>query len=114
VTIVEKAEVIGEGMVDALLWQLLLWFKKKGVTMIHGVKEYVEITDKGITIINKEGKRQIIEADTVIPALPLTPNMGMVESLRGKVPEVYAIGDCKEPHLIVDAIRTGLRTARTA
>jgi 2,4-dienoyl-CoA reductase (NADPH2) len=114
VTIVEKAEVMGEGMVDALLWQLLLWFKKKGVTMIHGVKEYVEITDKGITIINKEGKRQIIEADTVIPALPLTPNMGMVESLRGKVPEVYAIGDCKEPHLIVDAIRTGLRTARTA
>jgi 2,4-dienoyl-CoA reductase (NADPH2) len=112
VTIVEKAEVMGEGMVDALLGHLLSWFKKKGVTMISGVKEYVEITDKGLTITNKEGARQIIEADTVVPALPLTPNVGLVESLKGKVPEVYAIGDCKEPHLIADAISTGLRTAR--
>jgi 2,4-dienoyl-CoA reductase (NADPH2) len=113
VTIVEKAESIGEGMVDALLWQLSLWFKKKGVTIISGVKEYLEITDKGLTIINKRGESQVIEADTIVPALPLMPNMGLIESLKGKVPEVYAIGDCKEPHLIVDAISTGLRTART-
>ena len=111
-TIVGKAEVMGEGMVDALLGHLLIWFKKKGVTMISGVKEYVEITDKGLTIINKKGERQIIEADTVVPALPLTPNMGLVESLKGKVPEVYTIGDCKEPHLIVDAIAAGSRIAR--
>jgi 2,4-dienoyl-CoA reductase (NADPH2) len=111
-TIVEKAEVLGEGMVDALLWQLLIWFKKKGVNLISGVKEYVEITDKGLIIINKEGERQIIEADTVVTALPLTPNMGLTESLKGKVPEIYAIGDCKEPRLIVDAIGTGFRTAR--
>jgi 2,4-dienoyl-CoA reductase (NADPH2) len=73
----------------------------------------LEITDKGLTIINKRGESQVIEADTIVPALPLMPNMGLIESLKGKVPEVYAIGDCKEPHLIVDAISTGLRTART-
>lgn len=111
VTIVEKAEFIGEGMVDALLWQLHLWFKKKGVSLITGVKEYVEITHKGLLLINKEGRRQVIEADTIIPALPLKPNMDLFENLKGKAPEVYAIGDCKEPHLIVDAIGTGLRTA---
>jgi pyruvate/2-oxoglutarate dehydrogenase complex dihydrolipoamide dehydrogenase (E3) component len=112
VTIVEKAEVMGEGMVDALLGHLLIWFKKKGVTMISGVKEFVEITEKGLTIINKEGERQIIKADTVVPALPLTPNIGLVESLKRKVPEFYAIGDCKEPHLIADAIAAGSRIAR--
>jgi 2,4-dienoyl-CoA reductase (NADPH2) len=112
VTIVEKAELIGEGMVDALLWQLLIWFKKKNVAMISGVKEYVEITDKGLTIINKEKERQVIEADTIIPALPLSPNMGLMESLKGKVAEAYAIGDCKEPRLIADAIAAGTRTAR--
>jgi thioredoxin reductase len=37
--------------------------------------------------------------------------MGLMESLKGKVPEIYAIGDCKEPHLIADAIGAGLRTA---
>jgi 2,4-dienoyl-CoA reductase (NADPH2) len=112
VTLAEKAEIVGEGMVDAFLGHLLTWFKKKGVTMISGVKEFVEVTDKGLTIINKEGKRQIIEADTVIPSLPLAPNMELAETLKGKVPEVYAIGDCKEPRLITDAIAAGTRTAR--
>jgi 2,4-dienoyl-CoA reductase (NADPH2) len=112
VTLVEKAEVMGEGMVDAFLGHLLTWFKKKGVTMISGVKEFVEVTDKGLTLINKEGERQIVEADTVIPTLPLAPNMRLVETLKGKVPEIYAIGDCKEPRLITDAIAAGTRTAR--
>jgi 2,4-dienoyl-CoA reductase (NADPH2) len=112
VTLVEKSETMGEGMVDAFLGHLLTWFKKKGVTIISGVREFVEITEKGITIINKEGERKIIEADTVIPTLPLVPNAELVEKLKGKVPEVYAIGDCKDPRLITDAIAAGTRTAR--
>jgi 2,4-dienoyl-CoA reductase (NADPH2) len=112
VTIVDKAERLGEGMVDALMGHLFMWFQKKGVTMISGVKEYVEITDKGLIIMTKEGKRQTIEADSIIPALPLTPNIGLMKSLEGKVSEIYAVGDCKEPLLIVDAIGTGLCAAR--
>jgi pyruvate/2-oxoglutarate dehydrogenase complex dihydrolipoamide dehydrogenase (E3) component len=80
--------------------------------MISGVKEFVEVTDKGLTIINKGGEKQIIEADNIIPTLPLAPNMGLMDTLKGKVPEVYAIGDCKEPRLITDAIAAGTRTAR--
>mgnify|MGYP000296222584 CR=1 FL=1 len=99
-------------MVDALLSNLLKWFQKKGVTLISGVKEFVEITDKGLTIIASDGKRQIIEADTVVTALPLMPNNELIEGLKTKVPEVYAIGDCREPLLMADAIGTGLRTAR--
>jgi len=64
---------MGEGMVDALLSNLMKWFHKKGVTLINGVKEFVEITDKGLTIITGEGKKQIIEADSIVTALPLTP-----------------------------------------
>lgn len=36
-----------------------------------------------------------------------------LKSLEGKVPEVYAVGDCREPLLIVDASADGSRTART-
>jgi thioredoxin reductase len=104
--------MIGEGMVDALLSNLMLWFRKKGVTLISGVKEFVEVTDKGLTIITSDGKKQTIEADSIATALPLTPNNELLESLKKKVPEVYAIGDCREPLLIADAIGTGLRTAR--
>jgi 2,4-dienoyl-CoA reductase (NADPH2) len=112
VTIVEKAETLGEGMVKTMKEHLFIWFEKKGVTMISGVKEYVEITDKGLTIIDKDGKRQMIEADTIVPALPLTPNMEMFESLKKEVPDIHAIGDSKEPKLIADAIGIGLRNAR--
>ena len=48
-----------------------------------------------------------------MPALPLTANTALIDESGKKVPEVYGIGDCKEPGLIADAIGTGLRTART-
>jgi 2,4-dienoyl-CoA reductase (NADPH2) len=112
VTIVEKSEKLGQGMVDVIQAYLFQWFRKKGVTLISGVKEYVEITKEGLTIINKDGKKELIETDTIIPALPLTPDMKLYESLKGKVAEIYAIGDCQEPLLIVDAISKGMETAR--
>ncbi len=112
VTIVEKSDRLGEGMVDVIQGYLFAWFRRKGVTLISGVREYVEITDKGLTIVNKDGETQTLEADTVIPALPLMPDMGLYESLKDKVPEVYAAGDCQEPLLIADAIGTGHKVAR--
>jgi 2,4-dienoyl-CoA reductase (NADPH2) len=111
VTIVDTTEALGEGMVDFQFFQLSIWFRKKGVTMMGGV-QYVEITDKGLTIITKEGNRQTIEADTIVPAVPLAPNTGLLKSLERKVPETYAIGDCSEPRLIADAIADGSRIAR--
>jgi 2,4-dienoyl-CoA reductase (NADPH2) len=112
VTIVDKAEVMGEGLAMTMKEYLFTWFERKGVEMIAGVREYVEIGEKGLTIIDGEGKKRTIEADTVIPALPLKPDTGLADALAGKIPEVYAIGDCKEPLLIVDAVGTGLLTAR--
>jgi 2,4-dienoyl-CoA reductase (NADPH2) len=112
VTIVEKSATLGQGMVDVMQAYLFDWFRKKGVTLISGVKEFVEVNARGLTIIDKDGEKPTIPADTVIPALPLRPDLALFESLKGKVPEVYAIGDCKEPLLIADAISQGMETAR--
>ena len=57
-------------------------------------------------------KKQTIEADTIVTALPLRPNTELLKSLEGRVGEIYAIGDCREPHLIIDAIDDGSRIAR--
>jgi len=111
VTIMDTAEAIGEGLVNALMLNLSMWFRKKGVTIMSGVK-YMEITEKGLTIVTKEGDRQTIEADSIVCAPPLTPNTGLLKSLEGKVPKIYAIGDCREPRLIVDAIADGSRIAQ--
>ncbi len=113
VTIVDTHEkdALGEGMVPFRKDQLLEWFKVKGVVTIHEAT-YVEITDLGLTITNKEGNRETIEGDTIVPAMPLTPNTGLLKSLEGKVSESYAIGDCGDPHLLTEAIAAGSRIGR--
>lgn len=111
VILIEKGDEIGKGVIDFRLGLLLDWFQKKGVKIITGVKS-IEINDKGVIITIKEGIKETIEADTVIPTSPLAPDLSLFESLKGKVPEVYAIGDCKEPRLIVDAIAEGWQVAR--
>ncbi len=112
VTILESGNMLGEGMVGVLLGHLLVWFEKKGVITITGVKE-IEIVSKGVNITTADGKRSFIKADTVVPAVPLSANMGLFKRLEKKVPEIYAVGDCKEPLLIADAIGTGSRVAQT-
>ncbi len=108
VTIVDSADSMGEDMIRHLKQQLFWWFHEKGVVMLPGV-EPVAVTDKGLTVLTKEGYRRTIEADSIIPAIPMKPDTVLLESLRGKIPEVYAIGDCGNPRLIVDAIADGWR-----
>jgi 2,4-dienoyl-CoA reductase (NADPH2) len=112
VTIVDTAEEIGAGLLEVYVKPHLLdWLDGKGVIMLPGVR-YEEITDRGLTITTKEGKKQTLEADTIVTALPLLPNAELYKSLEGSAPELHVIGDCREPHLIVDAIADGSRIAR--
>ncbi len=109
VTIVDTAEELGDGLAPERKNRLFLWFRKKGVTLIPAVK-FGEITDKGL-IITHEGKEQLIKANSIVPSMPLTPDRELLKSLEGEFPEIYAIGDCKEPGLIPDAIAGGWQIA---
>jgi 2,4-dienoyl-CoA reductase (NADPH2) len=114
VTIVHsgKAETLGEKIPIIKRAYLLNWLAEKGVKIITEVK-YEEITDKGLVITTKEGQIQTIETDSIMPSLVLESNTDLVKSLKGKVPEVYAVGDCfNDNRMIVDAIAEGYHTAR--
>lgn len=112
VTILETAPEIGQGLLETLLKPYLLnWLKDKGVVMKAGVT-YEKITGEGLAIVTKEGERQLIEADTIVTAMPLRPNTELLKGLEGCAPEVYAIGDSREPNMIIDAIADGSRIAR--
>jgi 2,4-dienoyl-CoA reductase (NADPH2) len=111
VTIVDKADVLGDGLVMAMKEQLFAWFEEKQVPMISGVKEYVEINRKGLVIVNREGLRQTLEADTIIPAYPLMPNRMLQKELAALVAEVYPVGDCADPKIIADAIGSAMMAA---
>jgi 2,4-dienoyl-CoA reductase (NADPH2) len=110
VTIIAGDEPIADGLPKRKQQRLVEWLGEKGVTIITKAK-CEEITDKGLTISTKEGKRQTIETDTIIPVLPFKPNTELFDNLKGKVPEIYLIGDGCEPRLILDAISDGWRIA---
>lgn len=112
VTIVETGAEIGEGMLWRLVKpQLLHWLDDKGVPMLTSVK-LEEVNDKGLVITDKDGTKRVLEADTIITALPLSPNSELCEELAGVAPEVHCIGDSHEPGLVVDAVASGAAAAR--
>jgi 2,4-dienoyl-CoA reductase (NADPH2) len=112
VTWIDSASTLKDNRLpNARTLRLFRWLDKKDVTMMTEVK-YEEVTDKGLTITTKDGKKQTLEADSIIPVMPWAPNTGLAKSLEGKVPEVYLVGDGKEPRLILDAVGEGFRVAR--
>lgn len=112
VTILETGPEIGEGLLPILVKpQLIEWLYQKKVGMLPGVK-IDKITGEGVSFTDKEGKPQNAAADTVLTALPLKPNTALFDSIKDVVPEVYNIGDSKQPGLIVDAVADGAHVAR--
>ena len=112
VTIVDSNPTLGEGLIPERKNRLFSWFQKKSVKMMAGVK-YEEITEEGLIVTTKEGSRLTLQADSIIPAIPLMPNTDLLNILKGKVPEIHLIGDCKEPRMIPEAITDGWKLANT-
>jgi pyruvate/2-oxoglutarate dehydrogenase complex dihydrolipoamide dehydrogenase (E3) component len=113
VTVVDMSKELCDMMPIRNKMKLLKWLPKKGATLISGIKEYVEITKEGLTIITGDGKKLTLEADTIVTALPLKPDSGLMKELEGKVSEIYSIGDCREPRLIIHAVAEGNRIAKS-
>jgi NADPH-dependent 2,4-dienoyl-CoA reductase/sulfur reductase-like enzyme len=111
VTIVDSAPEAGIGMLDYRMGLIMPWFEKKGVPVLTNLK-HIKIISKGVVITTAEGETQTIEADSVLPVAQPKPNLGLYKRLQGMVPEVYAVGDCSSPNMIVDAIRTAWAAAK--
>ena len=113
VTIVDEGEsdTLGLNLPEYVKERVILYNQSHGVKTLMGVK-YHEITDKGMTITTSYGIKKTIEADSIILAIPSATNTSLMESLKGKAAEVYAVGDCNNPGVIVDAIESGNLTAR--
>lgn len=113
VTVVEKSEELGTGMPIRHKDILIDWLGKKGVSMLAGVT-YEEISEKGLTIITKEGKTQVLEADNICTALPFQPNIELLQEIKGRFSEVHRIGDAGDvPQRMIDAIADGFRVGCT-
>jgi 2,4-dienoyl-CoA reductase (NADPH2) len=74
---------------------------------------FERITDKGLILTTREGRRQTIEADTIVAAPSPRLNTELLRAVEGKVPEVYLIGmGEKGPNSIMNAIGNGYHIAK--
>ena len=108
VTIIEKYPEIAWNMEMMAKYYILGKLYEYSVKILTG-KRIVEIVDNGVFIedVNKEGEREFIECDSVVIAWGGDPNNRLAKELKGKIKEIYAIGDCREPRKLMDAIHDG-------
>ena len=71
----------------------------------------LEITERGLTIENGDGKR-FVGADTVVCAVGQRPLSEEAAALYDCAPEFYQIGDCLTPKNILTATQTAYQIAR--
>jgi 2,4-dienoyl-CoA reductase-like NADH-dependent reductase (Old Yellow Enzyme family)/thioredoxin reductase len=62
------------------------------------------ITQDGIEYLDNEGNPHTILADTIILATGFIPKLEFEQSFKGSAPEIYMVGNCKNPGKIIDAI----------
>jgi 2,4-dienoyl-CoA reductase (NADPH2) len=106
VAIVDTEKELGKWLVPERKTRLFYWLKKKGVTLMGGVK-LEKITPEGLRVSIKDDTTDLLRADKIIPALPLSPNLELMDKLKGKASEIYTVGDCANPGIIPDATAAG-------
>lgn len=106
VTVVEMLPEVGADMEFITKVFLLERLARSGVTILAS-RKVDAITERGV-----QAGGELLRTDTVVVAVGLKPNRGLAEVLKGKVPELYEIGDCVKPRRLLDAIHEGAGASR--
>lgn len=112
VTVVDMLPEVAADMEAHNRYALLKRLDASGVKMLTK-KEVVGLADGGITIVDRDSsEKTLIEADEVVLAVGATSNQDLAEAIDGEAAEVYTVGDCKEPRIILEAVYEGSLVAR--
>jgi 2,4-dienoyl-CoA reductase-like NADH-dependent reductase (Old Yellow Enzyme family)/thioredoxin reductase len=80
--------------------------KERGIETFTSVQSE-KITEKGMEIVTQNGQTIALYADTILCATGSVAEKTLSNLLRGKVKELYEIGDCREVRRIYEAISEG-------
>ncbi len=108
VVIVEILKRMAADMLPMVRRRLMDGLRGKQVTMLTGAT-CEEIVEGSVMITTSEGQKETIQADTVILATGYKANDDLFKALKGKVPELYCVGDSSQPQRIMEAINDGYR-----
>lgn len=114
VTIVKGRAI--ETLPDSMQWcnalDLVRLLDQYKVKILDNI-QVLRITESSVDLADKLGEQISLKTDTVVIALGMKPtNGGLAETLKDSAQEVYPIGDCVSPRIVLNAIWEGYRTAR--
>ena len=100
------ASELGDQMTIDDLANLWPWLKQKQVPIWSDVK-YQEIVDQGLTVSLPDRRSYLLRGKDVINTQDWGANTEVIQQLTSLVDETHIVGSCREPGLIVDAVREG-------
>ncbi len=111
VTIVEMSASIAEKMQSEPRYLLLQNLRRKGVNWITHA-QVKEIIDNGILFVRKGQEEAVHGMEYIVLAMGTSPADDLSHELESEVPELYVIGDAKEPRTALAAIAEASEVAR--
>ncbi len=110
VTLVEMKEGIALDLVGHLQHFLNARLKAKGVRILTST-EATRFDPEGVRVKDPQGTRRLDGFDSIVISLGTTPNDDLAESLKGKVPEIYVVGDASKAGEVMEALSAGEEVA---
>lgn len=110
VIIVEMLDDIGWDMEAINRMDLISKIQECGVEVMVG-RKLERIEPDGVVLSNKNMEEERVKADSIVLALGATPANDLPKALKGKIQEVYIVGDCQQPRKLSDAVYEGFLAA---
>ena len=77
--------------------------KEKNVQILTSTK-VIRLDDSKIWVENTQGLKPLEGFEAIVMAIGAKPNNELDRHLRGKVPEMYLIGDASQPREVMEAL----------
>ncbi|VUT25510.1 MAG: FAD-dependent oxidoreductase [Candidatus Methanolliviera sp. GoM_oil] len=105
-TIVEMLKRIAPDIGPTTRWVTVKRIRDNPKIEIITEAKLLEITDAG-AVIERKGKKEMLEANTIVLAVGMEANKKLSKVLKDKIPKLHVIGDSVEPRKILEAIHDG-------
>jgi 2,4-dienoyl-CoA reductase (NADPH2) len=111
ITVLEMLKRVGQDIGRSTRWSILQDLSRLGVRSLTKARAK-EITDRGV-MIEREGREELIPADTVVLATGSKAANHLYDQIQGRVKEIHVIGDAKSPRKALEAVAEGFAVGRT-
>jgi len=106
VTLVERGDSVAEDIPPLTSPVVIQNLVNQGVSILTN-REAIKIEGKWLTLVNRNGEEEVLEADNIVLALGYHIDKDLLTSLRGKVAELYSVIHCEALGDAIDAIENG-------